>query len=126
MLSGKKPLAMFYDRADVAEEDSVIPYSDFEPYVRQGRFVKGVEIFESRLTPQEARRERIKFVLYAVSGEEWRIPAMLLVIRTTLRTTVLPDEGLMRMESALLGYTDEESDAYHARWRSSLAEWIKK
>lgn len=117
---------MFYDDADISDEESVIPYGQFEPYVERGRFSKRVEIFEGGINPQNGKPQRVKYVLYAVKGEEWRIPAMLLTVRTTLRTTVLPDEGLMRMESALLGYTDEESDAYYARWRASLGTPIKK
>jgi hypothetical protein len=120
MSAGGKPLAMFYEDADTSDEDSSIPYSQFEPHVSSGRFAKGMEIYEGSIDPRNGRLQRVKYVLYALKTEQWRIPAMFLVIRTTLRTKVLPDEGLLRMESALLGYSDAEIDAYIARWRASV------
>lgn len=115
MLQRKKPLSMFYDDADFPDDESVIPQQAFDRFVADGLFAKGEEVFEMAIHPQTHQPIRVKYVLYALREEAWRIPAMFLLLKTSLSTTTKPDEGLDRMESALLGYTNEQSDSYHGR-----------
>ena len=111
MLAGKKPLSMFYDGAD--EKESVIPEDEFDPFVKNGQFAKGTEIFERALDPRTGKPYRIEYVLYALKEEEWRIRAMFLVLRT-LMGMAKADEGIDRITGSLLGYSDEENDQYIA------------
>ncbi len=53
----------------------------------------------------------MRYVLYAVPAEQWRIPAALLALRTRLKVNALADEGLERYLCALLGYSDDETAA---------------
>jgi hypothetical protein len=53
---------------------------------------------------------RLRYVLYCLKGEEWRLEAMFLVKKTLLKMRA--DEGIDRITGALLGYSDEEIDQY--------------
>jgi hypothetical protein len=112
MLSEKKPLAFFYEDADMSPTASQVPEVDFDPFVEEGRLCKGEVVVEGAIDPRTARPVRTRYVLYAVREEQWRIPAMILVWRTMLRTKKRPDEGLDRLTGSLLGYTDEQNDEY--------------
>ena len=108
MLAGKKPLAVFHDVIESLPNEIIIPEEKFSPYVINGSIIKEEAIFAKKYRTKE---EVIKFVLYAVKGEEWRIPAYLMVKRTFNKTGRNPEE-LERIESELLGYTQEEIDAW--------------
>jgi hypothetical protein len=108
MLAGAKPLALFYDDAD--DPAGAIPEERFAPHVAQGTLVRGDLVLELE-DPLLGSRGRVRYVLYAVPAEAWRIPAALLAIRTRLQVNALADEGLERLLCALLGYTDEETAA---------------
>jgi hypothetical protein len=108
MLAGRKPLALFYDDAD--EPVGAIPEKSFEPHVAEGRFVRDEVVLE--LPDLElGRRSRVRYVLYAVAEERWRLPAALLAIRTRYQVNAVADEGLERLLCALLGYSDDETAA---------------
>jgi hypothetical protein len=114
MLSKRKPLSMFYDDASVDRAESVIPEDEFDKYVEGGLFAKGTRVFELAFDPRTGQPHRVKYVLYALKEEEWRIPAMFLVLETDLRIKQR-EEGIQRMIGALLGYTDQEIDDHWAR-----------
>jgi hypothetical protein len=108
MLAGRKPLALFYDDAD--DPLGAIPEALFEPHVAAGAFVKG-ELVQELADPELGTRARVRYVLYALAAEHWRVPAALLAIRTRMQVNALADEGLERLLCALLGYSDEETAA---------------
>lgn len=110
MLAGRKPLALFYDDADQPADPSIVPEPDFDPYVERGLFVKGEEILGVS-DPELGTPVRIRYVFYAVKAEAWRIPAAILALRTRLSVNAMADEGLEKLLCALLGYTDEETQA---------------
>lgn len=114
MLAGRKPLAMFYDDADVASEDSPIPEDDFDLLVEQKGFRKGVRVFNGAFDPRKGGPFRTRYVLYALPGEEWRIPAMFLALEARANTSGY-DEGIDRIVGALLGYSNEEIEAHLQR-----------
>ncbi len=108
MLAGHKPLALFYDDAD--EPGGAIPEASFEQHVAAGRFVKG-ELLVELPDPERGQPSRVRYVLYALATEQWRIPAALLVLRTGMKVNALADEGLERLLCALLGYSEDETAA---------------
>jgi hypothetical protein len=113
MLDNKKPLSMFYDNADHEGDDSVIPEKQFDAYVAGKLFLKGTKIYELAFDPRTGHSHKVKYVLYALKGEEWRIPAMFLVLDTSIRISRL-DETIDRLTGALLGYSIAEIDEYIA------------
>ena len=121
MLAGRKPLAWFtfsedYD-TDLLEEH----LRAFEPHVREGRLIECAYSEEVAFDPRVGRRLRMRTLLYALPGEEWRIPAMRLVLATNGSLTRLqdakPNEAIDRIIGALLGYTESEIDTYVNRCR---------
>jgi hypothetical protein len=60
--------------------------------------------------PREGQRIGIRRVLYALSDEQWRIDAYLLLWKTADKSGW--NEGFERLEGSLLGYEDWEND-YH-------------
>jgi hypothetical protein len=114
MLDGIKPLSMFYDNAEPEDGVSLIPEATFDPYVESKQFVKGTKIYELAFDPRTGRHYKVKYVLYALKGEEWRIPATFLVLDTSIR---MPkhEESIDRLTGALLGYSNAEIDEYVAK-----------
>lgn len=108
MLAGRKPLALFYDDPD--DPAGAIPERSFERYVADGSFVTD-ELVLDLPDPLAGTTTRVRYVLYAVRAEQWRIPAALLTIRTLFKVNALADEGLERLLCALLGYSDDETAA---------------
>jgi hypothetical protein len=90
----------------------------FEEHVTAGRLVKCAYSEELAFDPRLGRRLKGKTLLYALPNEAWRISAMRLVLQVNGKLSRLegpgPDEAIDRMMGALLGYTDEEMDAYIA------------
>jgi len=119
MLAGTKPLAMFYD--DNGEPDErVVPEQEFDAYVRSGLFVKGTRVFEAAIDPRTGRPVQVRYVLYALKAEAWRVNAMFLVKETLrkLRYRKGPDEAIERMTNNLLGYSDEDFERHWGdKWR---------
>jgi hypothetical protein len=114
ILSGTKPLSMFYDHAEPEHGPSLIPEDEFDAYVTNKRFAKGTKIYELALDPGTGRSHNVKYVLYALKGEEWRIPAMFVVLDTSFRMKE-HEEAIDRLTGALLGYTDTEIDEFVAK-----------
>ena len=106
MLQNKKPLAVFSTNYPPESSEDTVPEPLFEPFVHSGRFVKR-EVVE---TPSDADRQPIRRVFYALPGEEWRVDAYMLVMRTAQISGW--SEVLERMEGSLLGYSDEQNDHY--------------
>jgi hypothetical protein len=113
MLEGKKPLSMFYDDADEERDERIIPELAFGQLVATGQFSKAERTFELAYDPRIGRSRRIRYVLYCLKGQEWRLEAMFLVEKAVLNTPYY-DEGLDRMIGYLLGYTDDEVEAHIA------------
>jgi hypothetical protein len=112
MLSGIKPLAFFYDDADFPSAESEIPEDDFDGFVKEGRFCKGEFVATGAVDPRTGHPVKVRYVFYSTTEEQWRIPAMIMVIQTMLQTKKRPDEGLDRLTGSLLGYTDAQNDEY--------------
>ena len=110
MLAGRKPLALFYDDARAPAGEAAIPEARFDAYVARGELVKG-EVTLELPDPEQGAPALVRYVLYALRDERWRIPAMQLALDLHGRTPGLADEGLERMICALLGYTPEETAA---------------
>ena len=111
MLSGRKPLAVFCDEVTVLPNEDIIPEERFRPYVDEGRFVREEAILDAGFDGRLGRNALIKYVLFAQRAEAWRIPAFLLLKKVFYRTGRNPQE-LERMECHLLGYTEEEVEAW--------------
>lgn len=117
MLSGQKPLSLFYDNPDNSLKRSVSAEEIFDRYVDSGVFTKGELTLSGSIDPRTGRDAKIRFIIYAAKGDEWRIPAMILVLQTMQCTTIKPDEGLNRLIGSLLGYTDDQNNEYISKGR---------
>src|SRR6266481_3550927 len=88
MLNGSKPLACFYSECLPNAEVEEIPERLFDPYVEAGRFIKREHFMTAdnpdSLLYKAGRGSRI--VLYALPHEEWRINAMLLLLKTAAKS----------------------------------------
>lgn len=111
MLAGRKPLAVFSDYLIALPNEEIIPEEQFAPHVREGRFVREEAVINFGDDPKLGHDAKIKVVLFATRAEAWRIPAYRLVKQVFWKTRKNPEE-LERIESALLGYTEEEIDAW--------------
>ena len=114
MLSGKKPLAIFSDEISVYPDEMIFPESMFQPYIDSGVFIKDVFTIETKeVIPSLQRFAVIQYVAYAIQNEQWRIAAyrQLDMIRHLYPHT-FKDEGFERYECALLGYSDDETNAW--------------
>lgn len=112
MLAGRKPLAMFYDEVSVLPHEDIIPEERFSPHVVRGLLVRGEETYTGRFHAPLNRNEKIKYVFFALAEEAWRIPAISLLLRIRYQTGNWQSEEFERMEACLLGYTDEEVNAW--------------
>jgi hypothetical protein len=122
MLAGKKPLAMFYAEIGELPHEELIPEERFAPYVINGQFVRGETLNEAGYHAVLKRNVKVRYVLYALKHEAWRIPAMILAIKVQRKVSGPgPNEALDRITGALLGYTDDEVDAYCASYRPPTA-----
>ncbi len=113
MLAGKKPLSMFYMIPTWSPMNASYLRGSSPTFVEDGHFSKAERIFELGYDPRIGRNRRIRYVLYCLKGEEWRLEAMVLVKKAVLNTGRY-DEGLDRMTGYLLGYTDDEVEAHIA------------
>jgi hypothetical protein len=121
MLAGKKPLAMFYAEIGELPHEELIPEEQFAPYVNSGDFARGETIQELAYHPVWKRNVKVKYVFYALKNEAWRIPAMILVLNTRLKTQA-PDVTSERLVGALLGYSEAEIDAHCVEFVKGYAE----
>lgn len=119
MLAGRKPLAMFYAAVIELPNEEFIPEMAFAPYVAEKSVFRHAVEFDSRIPSGEILTFR--YVFFALPGEEWRMPAMALLVEG-LNAGGGWNETCQRVEGALLGYTQEEIEAYcQAHLRSARA-----
>jgi hypothetical protein len=116
MVAREKPLAMFYAEVGELPDEQLIPEGRFAPHVRSGAFVRDETILVGAYHPRWKRNVEVNYVFYALRNEAWRIPAMVLVLNQQLKVA-MPSEAMDRITGALLGYTEEEIDAYCTRYR---------
>ena len=115
MLAGKKPLAWFTFSEDYDAELVIEHRRVYEPHVKAGRLVECCYSEEVAFDPRIGRRLKMQELLYALPGEEWRIPAMRLVLAANhklTRSEAGPNEAIDRIMGALLGYSEAEIEAY--------------
>lgn len=112
MLSGKKPLAVFCAEASGLPWEELIPEEAFAPYVQSGRLLR--QDIEVSSTTSAGARTVLRYVLYALPGEEARLRVMR-ALKLALHSGGGWNETCERVEGALLGYSDEENDAHCAR-----------
>ena len=102
MLSGVKPLAMFYGDADFDAHERIIPERRFSPYVQKGQFVKQEFILECAIDPRTNKPISVRYVFYALASEQWRMDAMRLTVQIMARMGGA-DEGLEQNDGNTLG-----------------------
>lgn len=112
MLEGRKPLAMFYALVHELPWEELIPEDAFAPHVHAGRMLR--QHFDLKYTDSAGVTEDLRYVFFALPGEEWRIQVML-VQKQALHSGAGWNETCERVEGTLLGYTPEENDAHCAR-----------
>jgi hypothetical protein len=130
MLAGVKPLAVFYHSHPDEPSERIIPENAFKPYVDAGKFEKR-EFVTFLDTPPPATHRHVKgirWVLYALPEENWRIDAFLeLKAEADVRGW---SEEFERREGFLYGYEDWQMDAWIAHLlRSPEAEifpWLRR
>ena len=124
MLSGKKPFAIFSDDISVYPDEIIFPESTFQPYLDAGIFIKEAFTIETKDFISSLHRNAvIKYIAYAVPNELWRIDAykQLAMIRHSYPHT-FKEEGFERYECALLGYSEDETNA----WLQHMANMKKQ
>lgn len=112
MRAGRKPLAMFYAHVSELPWEDLIPEEAFAPYVQAGQMLRQDIDLES--TTPSGMPTVLRYVFYALPGEEWRIQVMT-VLKRSLHSEGGWNETCERVEGTLLGYTTEENDAHCAR-----------
>lgn len=107
MLAGTKPMAMFSDAVHVSD---YFPEADFAPHVEAGRIIRVEEII-----PKEPYDMR--YLFYALPGEDWRIEEALVMCRNLCAGTVKDHDADSARIGTLLGYSIEDIEAflYHVK-----------
>lgn len=105
MLEGKKPFAAFVDSLPTTDPE-IIPERLFDPHVAAGRFIKREAI--STMHYRDNSPLKIRRVMYAIVGEEWRISAFLALWK--LGEKYNWNERFERFEGYLYGYEPEIDD----------------
>jgi hypothetical protein len=111
MINSEKPLSMFY-YSKALNNKHLVPIDAFSPYVKEGRIIQ--EEFVPPLPPGSVAKYAITYVLYALSEERWRIPAMKIALTAQSENLQSPDEGIDRIIGMLLGYAKADIDAWVA------------
>ena len=111
MLKGSKPLSMFYAEISELPDEALIPEDSFKPHLTDQSIIRAETIVKGLTSPVTGNPTEIKYVLFALKSEAWRIEAMLLLIEQHARTEKW-NETCERMECFLLGYTEKETDAW--------------
>ena len=102
MLAGTKPMAMFSDAVHVSD---YFPEADFAPHVKAGRIIRVEEII-----PKEPYDMR--YLFYALPGEEWRIEEALVMCRNLCAGTVKDHDADSARMGELLGYSAQDIDHF--------------
>lgn len=111
MLQGKKPLSMFYAPTSELPDEDLIPENAFKPHMQNRRIVRSETIIKGPKSPLTNEALDIKYVMFALKDEAWRLEAMLLLVEQHSKTEKW-NETCERMECFLLGYSEEETDAW--------------
>lgn len=113
MLRGTKPLAYFMDVVGCEPDICVRYWRLFDRHVAAGRLIKHEVIEQCPSLPQLNSRK----LFYALAGHEWRIDAMLALLREPGSWS----DDRERRFGELLGYEDWQND-YWLTHRSSLGD----
>jgi hypothetical protein len=123
MLKGDKPLAVFTEPVIGHGDGDTGDGQDFDRHVRAGAllFHEAVETWEdaSGIDCPTIRGRRTR--LYAVPDEAWRISAYLLLQRVSARSPW--NDSLERLQGALLGYTEQQTEEWLRRHYERHAGW---
>lgn len=112
MLSGAKPLSMF---SDVVPPSFEWPEAEFDVHVEKGAIVKREYLGKTR-----DEKYTIRYVYFALPGEEWRIDAAHEI--NVNPNAALPEAGVQDdIEiGRLLGYSDQQIRVFLEWSRSRL------
>ncbi|MEQ8286075.1 hypothetical protein [Thalassospira sp.] len=102
MLAGTKPMALFSDAVHVSD---YFPDADFAPYVETGKIIRVEEII-----PDEPYAMR--YLFFALPGEEWRIEEALTMSRNLWARTVKDHDADSARMGELLGYSANDIKAF--------------
>ncbi len=105
MLAGGKPVAMF---SDVIPPSFELPEEDFAPHVESGRLVK----FDVVITASKSGMYDMRYLFYALPGEEWRIDRLIEIHRDFHQHDKPTSCELEKEIGQLLGYQDREIQVY--------------
>lgn len=109
MKEGLKPLSVFTSMTPSSPDALALPTHLFADFVSSGRILMRTYC---ELLDNNPIFNGLEVVLYAAPAEAWRLDAYILV-RTTARKLGW-SEPLVRMEGALLGYSEWQNDAFIA------------
>ncbi len=112
MLAGTKPLAVFYAAAQELPWEELIPEEAFRQHVCEGRLLRFEYEIES-VAPSGVPLV-LKYVMYALPGEEWRAQLMAVLVRA-VHAGGGWNESCERVEGTLLGYTEAEINSHCMR-----------
>ncbi|MEQ9347944.1 MAG: hypothetical protein RIG26_16025 [Thalassospira sp.] len=104
MLAGTKPMALFSDAVHVSD---YFPDADFAPHVKTGKIIRVEEII-----PDEPYAMR--YLFFALPGEEWRIEEALILCRNLRAGTVKDHDADSARMGELLGYSREDIETFLA------------
>jgi hypothetical protein len=110
MLAGDKPLAVFVDEDPGNFE---IPEADFDVHVAVGRFVKKEAVY-----PHPDRSYAPRYIYFALPEEAWRIDKLHAINAAILGGSRKATENDELEIGGLLGYSDQQIQAYLAHVRT--------
>lgn len=111
MLAGEKPLAMFNEDLPEGMEP---PEVAFDPYVIEGRFVKG----EIVLPMSHPEISSLRYYFYALPDEKWKMDRLIELQRRFFVDRLPTTRELETEIGRLLGYSDEDILVYLDRFFS--------
>jgi hypothetical protein len=104
LLDGRKKLARM---SEPYPPDRFLGEDRFDRWVTAGALHK--EVVDERFDQPHGAYLGVRTVYYTVPGEEWRIPAMKMILAASARTGGW-NEYFERLEGMLFGYSDKEND----------------
>ena len=105
MLAGEKPATMF---SDVIPPSYDLPEEDFTSHVESGRLVKRDVV----ITASKSGLYDMRYLLYALPGEEWRIDRLIEIHRDFHQHDKPISRKLEKEIGQLLGYCDQDIQTY--------------
>jgi hypothetical protein len=122
MLDGVKPMAVFSEFCPQPPNPWVFPEDVFAPHVLSGLLVRRDYCELLPKVPHESVKGA-RVLIYARAAEAWRIDAYITMRMASIRSGW--NEGFERMEGALLGYEEWQTDDHLRRrgaWWGRLRE----